>query len=167
MPEPKNNRGRVPFEAARQRPNDVIIEIPERDAKGHERFRSWLGGVEAFDGGAPAGGKAPRIIGTGKDGKGTFFSPEGFKGASTGFHEDHALEDLTSFEAGGLFPDRPIRAVEHYIGKLAEIEEVVLNRIGEENGVTSQQLAERTVLVAEHNAAVSGVPLPPLSVPRP
>jgi hypothetical protein len=141
---------RRPFSPSRHRPNDLVIEVPER---GQGRIKSWMGGVEPVDGGPRVGyrgqtihGKtsivpdSPRIIGVGGEGKGTYFSPQGFGGVSTGFHEDHALEDITAF-GNPEDADGQIAKLLHYTDRMTDVQDRVLNRIAEEQGV--DQLPER------------------------
>lgn len=111
------------------RPNALIIEVPERE---QGTIQSWLGGVIAH-GGVPRGDEnVPRVIGTGKDGKGTYFNQKGRKGLSTGFHEDHALEDLVAPGHPDDI-DNQTWKIQRYTNKMLDIQDMVLNRIGDEN----------------------------------
>ncbi len=126
----------TPERESRHRPNDLIIEIPER---GQERIKSWMGGNEAYDGEPPAGlHNVPRIIGTGRDGEGTYFTPLGFKGLATGYHDDHALDDFIAPGDPSNLDNQAWKA-ERITGRILKIQENVLNRIAAENGVSPER----------------------------
>lgn len=126
-------RKRRPLTPSRDRPNDLIIEVPQR---GQVNIKSHLGGIEAFDGDLPAGQhNVPRIIGTGPDGKGTFFSPEGFKGATPTYHGERAIEGVLGIGNPENI-DNQIWKTEALNNRLLGIQENILNRVAEENGVS-------------------------------
>ena len=103
-----------------------------------------MGGVEAYDGMPPTGKKVPRVIAVGPDGEGTFFSPRGLKGVSTGYHGDHAMEDFTATNSSD--PNRienQTHKTESLTNRMLDIQGRVLDRIGEENG--ANEMPEREV----------------------